>query len=200
MGQLSFADVDPLADLSLRETTFVVVDLETTGGRASGDGHDSITEIGAVKVRAGAVLGELATLVDPGRSIPPQIVALTGITTAMVCDAPRIDSVLPAFLEFARGAVLVAHNAGFDIGFRARQPNAARSPGPSRRCCARSGWRAGCSPGTKRRACDCPRWRDCSARRPHRRTGRSTTPAPPSTCYTGSSSGLAIRVCTPIPS
>jgi DNA polymerase-3 subunit epsilon len=68
-------------------------------------------------VRGGAVLGELATLVDPGRSIPPQIVALTGITTAMVCDAPRIDSVLPAFLEFSRGAVLVAHNAGFDIGF-----------------------------------------------------------------------------------
>jgi DNA polymerase-3 subunit epsilon len=117
MGQLSFADVDPLADLSLRETTFVVVDLETTGGRPSGEGHDSITEIGAVKVRGGAVLGELATLVDPGRSIPPQIVALTGITTAMVCDAPRIDSVLPAFLEFSRGAVLVAHNAGFDIGF-----------------------------------------------------------------------------------
>jgi DNA polymerase III subunit epsilon len=127
MGQLSFADVDaelevagfaaPMADLPLRETTFVVVDLETTGGRAAGEGHDSITEIGAVKVRGGAVLGELATLVDPGRSIPPQIVALTGITSAMVCDAPTIDSVLPSFLEFARGAVLVAHNAGFDIGF-----------------------------------------------------------------------------------
>ena len=120
MGQLSFADVDPLAfdvDVTLRETTFVVVDLETTGGRASGEGHDSITEIGAVKVRGGAILGELATLVDPGRSIPPQIVALTGITTAMVCDAPRIESVLPSFLEFSRGAVLVAHNAGFDIGF-----------------------------------------------------------------------------------
>jgi DNA polymerase-3 subunit epsilon len=117
MGQLSFADVDPLADLSLRETTFVVVDLETTGGRATGEGYDAITEIGAVKVRGGAVLGELATLVDPGRSIPPQIVALTGITTAMVCNAPTIESVLPAFLEFSRGAVLVAHNAGFDIGF-----------------------------------------------------------------------------------
>jgi DNA polymerase III subunit epsilon len=117
MGQLSFADVDPLADPLLRETTFVVVDLETTGGRPSGENHDSITEIGAVRVRGGAVLGELATLVDPGRSIPPQIVALTGITTAMVCNAPRIESVLPAFLEFARGAVLVAHNAGFDIGF-----------------------------------------------------------------------------------
>jgi DNA polymerase III subunit epsilon len=117
MGQLSFADVDPLADLSLRETTFVVVDLETTGGRASGEGPDAITEIGAVKVRGGTVLGELATLVDPGRDIPPQIVALTGITSAMVCNAPTIDSVLPAFLEFSRGAVLVAHNAGFDIGF-----------------------------------------------------------------------------------
>lgn len=119
MGQLSFADVDPLADVSLRDTTFVVVDLETTGGRATGDGDnvDAITEIGAVKVRGGEVLGELATLIDPGRSIPPQIVELTGITSAMVRNAPKIDAVLPAFLEFSRGAVLVAHNAGFDIGF-----------------------------------------------------------------------------------
>ncbi|XCI62296.1 Putative bifunctional exonuclease/endonuclease protein [Mycolicibacterium parafortuitum] len=117
MGQLTFADVDPLADPTLRETTFVVVDLETTGGRPAGERHDAITEIGAVKVRGGEVLGEFATLVDPGRAIPPQIVALTGITTAMVYDAPRIDSVLPAFLEFARGAVLVAHNARFDVGF-----------------------------------------------------------------------------------
>src|SRR3954468_5769768 len=122
MSQLSFGDLDAdadlgLAEVSLRDTTFVVVDLETTGGRASGENHDSITEIGAVKVRGGEVIGELATLVDPGRSIPPKIIALTGITTAMVCDAPTIDSVLPAFLEFSRGAVLVAHNAGFDIGF-----------------------------------------------------------------------------------
>ncbi len=117
MDQLSFADVDPFADPTLAETTFVVVDLETTGGRPSGDGHDSITEIGAVKVRAGEVLGEFATLVDPGRNIPPKIVALTGITSTMVFDAPRIEAVLPSFLEFSRGAVLVAHNAGFDIGF-----------------------------------------------------------------------------------
>ncbi len=121
MGQLSFADIEQLAfdmdSVTLRETTFVVVDLETTGGRPSGENHDAITEIGAVKVRGGVILGELATLVDPGRSIPPQIVSLTGITTAMVCDAPTIDSVLPSFLEFSRGAVLVAHNAGFDIGF-----------------------------------------------------------------------------------
>ncbi len=125
MGQLSFAEAVggqlafDMDSASLRDTTFVVVDLETTGGRASGDADnvDAITEIGAVKVRGGEVLGELATLVDPGRSIPPQVVELTGITSAMVRNAPKIDTVLPAFLEFARGAVLVAHNAGFDIGF-----------------------------------------------------------------------------------
>lgn len=116
-------DADPpddRHDCSLRETTFVVVDLETTGGRsrAGADGSiDAITEIGAVKVRAGEILGEFATLVDPGRDIPPKVVELTGITTAMVRDAPTIAAVLPMFLEFARGAVLVAHNAGFDIGF-----------------------------------------------------------------------------------
>ncbi|MET0704591.1 MAG: DEDD exonuclease domain-containing protein [Mycobacterium sp.] len=120
-AQLSFADFDPTADISLRDVTFVIVDLETTGGRASaktpGGPCDAITEIGAVKVRGGEVLGEFATLVDPGRAIPPQIVELTGITTAMVRNAPTIAAVLPMFLEFARGAVLVAHNAGFDIGF-----------------------------------------------------------------------------------
>ena len=63
------------------------------------------------------MLGEFATLVDPGRSIPPQITMLTGITDAMAFDAPRIESVLPMFLEFARGSVLVAHNAPFDVGF-----------------------------------------------------------------------------------
>lgn len=122
-AQLSFADLGPswnAADVPLHETTFVVVDLETTGARTrgtEGTPPDAITEIGAVKVRGGAVLGEFATLVDPQRSIPPQIVQLTGITTAMVCDAPTIDAVLPMFLEFAGGSVLVAHNAGFDIGF-----------------------------------------------------------------------------------
>ncbi len=114
--QLSLDDheagiVDPL----LREVTFVVVDLETTGG--SPTGGDAITEIGAVKVRGGEVLGEFGTLVDPGRGISPHITHLTGITTAMVTGAPRIESVLPAFLEFAHGAVLVAHNARFDLGF-----------------------------------------------------------------------------------
>lgn len=108
--QLSF---DELGE-PLRETTFVVVDLETTGGSAA---SNDITEIGAVKVRGGEVLGEFATLVDPGCAIPPYISVLTGITDAMVVAAPRIDGVLASFLEFARGAVLVAHNAPFDLGF-----------------------------------------------------------------------------------
>ncbi|MFC9790917.1 DEDD exonuclease domain-containing protein [Rhodococcus sp. NPDC127528] len=108
--QLTFDELDT----PLRETTFVVVDLETTGSRS---GEDAITEIGAVKIRGGEVLGELATLVDPGRTMPPFIVELTGITSAMLVGAPRIERVLPSFLEFARGAVLVAHNAPFDIGF-----------------------------------------------------------------------------------
>ena len=80
----------------LREVTFVVVDLETTGGSSL---TEAITEVGAVKVRGGEVLGEFATLVDPGRSIPPQITILTGITDSMVYDAPRIDAVIPPLLD-----------------------------------------------------------------------------------------------------
>ncbi|GAB3111219.1 DEDD exonuclease domain-containing protein [Janibacter alkaliphilus] len=95
-------------------TTFVVVDLETTGGSPRDCG---ITEIGAVKVRGGEVIGELQTFVDPGEPIPPFIQTLTGITDAMVRGAPRPAAAVTSFLEFAHGAVLVAHNAGFDIGF-----------------------------------------------------------------------------------
>jgi DNA polymerase-3 subunit epsilon len=98
----------------LAEVTFVVVDLETTGGSPK---DSAITEIGAVKIRGGTVLGEFQTLVDPGHEIPPYISVLTGITSMMVAAAPRIGAVLPGFLEFARGAVLVAHNAPFDLGF-----------------------------------------------------------------------------------
>ncbi|MFF0306036.1 DEDD exonuclease domain-containing protein [Streptosporangium sp. NPDC004379] len=98
----------------LDQITFVVFDLETTGVSAA---EHAITEIGAVKVRGGEVLGEFATLVDPGSPIPPFISVLTGITDGMVVAAPKIEAVLPSFLEFARGATLVAHNAGFDVGF-----------------------------------------------------------------------------------
>ena len=100
----------------LATTAFVVVDLETTGA-----GPDAtITEVGAVRVEGGEVVGEFQTLVNPNTRIPPLIQVLTGITDAMVADAPRLDQVVPPFLEFARDAVLVAHNAGFDIGFLKR--------------------------------------------------------------------------------
>jgi len=99
----------------LHEVTFVVVDLETTGGSPQ---SCEITEIGAVKVRGGERLGEFQTLVNPGVPIPPFISVLTGINNSMVAGAPRLGTALPAFLEFAGAeAVLVAHNAPFDIGF-----------------------------------------------------------------------------------
>ncbi|MCY7343674.1 MAG: DEDD exonuclease domain-containing protein [Pseudonocardia sp.] len=109
-GQLSFDELGT----PLREVTFVVLDLETTGGSANAD---AITEIGAVKVRGGEQLAELGTLVDPGTGVPPHIVALTGITTAMIADAPRVEVVLPTLLRFLAGTVLVAHNAPFDTSF-----------------------------------------------------------------------------------
>jgi DNA polymerase III subunit epsilon len=109
-AQVSFDELGT----ALREVTFVVVDLETTGGSPQ---TSAITEIGAVKVRGGEVLGEFATLVNPRTEIPPFIAVLTGITDAMVATAPALRTVLPAFLDFARGSVLVAHNAPFDLGF-----------------------------------------------------------------------------------
>jgi DNA polymerase-3 subunit epsilon len=93
---------------------FVVVDVETTGWSPAADG---ITEIGAVRISGGQVRAEFAALVNPGRLIPADIVALTGITEAMVAEAPPVSAVLPGFLDFARGAVLTAHNAPFDVGF-----------------------------------------------------------------------------------
>ena len=99
----------------LKDVTFCVVDLETTGGSAKAG--SMITEVGAVKVRGGVVLGEFQTLVNPHTTIPAFIAVLTGISNSMVVDSPPIESVLPAFLEFASGCVLVAHNAPFDVGF-----------------------------------------------------------------------------------
>lgn len=102
----------------LSQTTFIVLDLETTGSSpTTGAG---ITEIGAVKVRGGEVIGEFQTLVNPGGAIPAFITVLTGITQSMVAPAPKIEEVFPAFLEFLgphEENVLVAHNSPFDIGF-----------------------------------------------------------------------------------
>ncbi len=99
---------------ALSAATFVVVDLETTGGAPVDAG---ITEIGAVKVRAGEIIGEFQTLVNPGVSIPPFITALTGISDSTVAGAPALAGVFPSFLEFIAGATLVAHNAAYDVGF-----------------------------------------------------------------------------------
>jgi DNA polymerase-3 subunit epsilon len=108
--QASFDDLGT----PLRDVVFVVVDLETTGGSPA---ECHVTEIGAVKVRGGEVVAEFQTLVNPHVPIPAFIQVLTGITDAMVADAPAIETALPAFLEFAREAVLVAHNAAFDVSF-----------------------------------------------------------------------------------
>ncbi len=98
----------------LIDTVFVVLDLETTGLDPAAD---RITEVGAVKVKGGDVLGELRTFVHPGRPIPTRITAVTGITDAMVADAPRVEAVLDHLLGFLVGAVFVAHNAAFDLAF-----------------------------------------------------------------------------------
>jgi len=94
----------------------VIVDVETTGWLADAAG---ITEIGAVRLSPGRRESEFSALVNPDRPIPQGISDLTGITDAMVSDAPTIAQVLPEFLEFASGSVIVAHNAPFDLGFLA---------------------------------------------------------------------------------
>jgi DNA polymerase-3 subunit epsilon len=98
----------------LVDVTFAVLDLETTGGSPA---SDRITEVGVVKVRGGEVIGTFQTLVDPEMPIPPMITALTGISDAMVADHEPIEVVLPCLLEFLGDAVLVAHNAPFDLRF-----------------------------------------------------------------------------------
>jgi DNA polymerase III subunit epsilon len=110
LGQRSFDDLGT----PLRDTTFCVLDLETTGGHRT---DDMITEIGVVKVRGGECLGTFHTLVNPGRAIPPQITVLTGLTDAVVHRAPRIETVLGSLIDFLGDAVFVAHNASFDLGF-----------------------------------------------------------------------------------
>ena len=94
--------------------TFVVFDLETTGFSPI---KNNIIEIGAVKVVNGKITDRFSTFVNPKEPIPFRIEKLTGINDAMVEDAPFLNEVLPKFLEFSKGAVFVAHNASFDMGF-----------------------------------------------------------------------------------
>ena len=92
----------------------VFFDLETTGFSPV---KDKIIEIGAVKVEEGKITDKFSTFVNPKVPIPFEITRLTSITDEMVMNAPTIEEVLPEFLEFIDGAALVAHNAGFDVGF-----------------------------------------------------------------------------------
>ena len=93
---------------------YVAFDLETTGLSSQ---KDEIIEIGAVRMQGGKELDRFQTFVNPRRRLEQKIVELTGITDAMLADAPSIETVLPEFLEFVGDRVLVAHNADFDTGF-----------------------------------------------------------------------------------
>ena len=107
-----------VADKKLADTTFAVLDLETSGGSPRlGAG---ITEIGVVKVKGGQVLGTFQSFVDPGHALPYFITELTGITDQMLVSAPFIDEILPTLFEFLGNpdeTVVVAHNSPFDLSF-----------------------------------------------------------------------------------
>ena len=96
------------------EDPCVVFDIETTG---FGPVKDKIIEIGAVKLVNGTVTEKFSTFVNPEIPIPFEIEKLTGINDEMVLSYPNIEIILPQFLEFCKGCVLVAHNASFDVGF-----------------------------------------------------------------------------------
>ena len=112
--------VDDLQDLVVNsqnqslEDAYVVFDLETTGFSTAAN---KIIEIGAVKVLNGKITDKFSTFVNPEVPIPYKIEELTSINDNMVLDAPTIEEILPKFLEFSEGCVMVAHNASFDMGF-----------------------------------------------------------------------------------
>ncbi|MFQ5536775.1 MAG: PolC-type DNA polymerase III [Gemmatimonadota bacterium] len=105
--------------VSLKDASFAVVDVETTGG--SRNGGDRITEFALVEVREGVIVDEFSTLVNPGRRIPPRIMALTGISDDMVRGAPYFEDIAGEVERRLEGRVFVAHNAPFDWGFVAME-------------------------------------------------------------------------------
>ena len=96
------------------DDTYVVFDIETTGFSAE---NDRIIEIGAVRVEKGEITDKFSVFVNPQLPIPFEIEKLTGISDEMVMNEPAIEEILPQFLDFCKGAVMVAHNAGFDMSF-----------------------------------------------------------------------------------
>jgi DNA polymerase-3 subunit epsilon len=114
--------------MSLAEVPFAVVDVETTGG-GLGYGH-RITEFAVVEVQGGHIVDEYATLVNPGRPIPPGVSALTGITNEMVAGAPYFDHVAEEIHRRLEGRVFVAHNVTFDWSFVSAELTAALGSAP----------------------------------------------------------------------
>ena len=100
--------------MDIADTSFVVVDTETTGTSAR---NNRIIEIAAVKVVGGEVVDEFSQLIHPGQLIPSYITRLTQITNGMVYGMPNADEVLPLFTDFLGSGILVAHNLSFDMGF-----------------------------------------------------------------------------------
>ena len=106
--------VENAGDLPLEGATYVVLDVETTGLNTR---TDEIIEIGAVRIENGVEVGEFSELINPGRPVPERVVEITGITGAMLRDKRTLMEVMPEFAKFCEGAVLVAHNASFDMSF-----------------------------------------------------------------------------------
>ena len=101
-------------DKKIDEEEFVVFDIETTGLNSH---TNKIIEIGAVKIKAGRIIDRYSQLINPGISIPYHITEITSITNEQVANQPKIDEVIGKFVDFIGDAVLVAHNAPFDMGF-----------------------------------------------------------------------------------
>jgi len=106
--------VENAGDTPLDGAAYVVLDVETTGLNTR---SDEIIEIGAVRLENGVEVGEFSELINPGRPVPERVVEITGITSAMLRDKRTLMEVMPEFARFCEGAVLVAHNASFDMSF-----------------------------------------------------------------------------------
>ena len=106
--------VENAGNTPLEDAVYVVLDVETTGLNTR---SDEIIEIGAVRLENGVEVAEFSELIDPGRPVPERVVEITGITGAMLRGKRTLMEVMPEFAKFCEGAVLVAHNASFDMAF-----------------------------------------------------------------------------------
>ena len=115
-------------DRALNELAFALFDVETTG-LSPAYGH-RVCEVGCLRLRDGVELGRFESLVDPGRSVSPGAFAVNRITAEMLVDAPLFETVAAQLLALMEDAVLVAHNAAFDLGFLAKELQIARLAPP----------------------------------------------------------------------